>query len=75
MIGVGCVSLVETLILERLVLEMSIPEQRRSGRPISVSAVPSGPSIDIWRCHSEGFRWLAWRSWQAYAMSIRSQSL
>ena len=44
-LGVGGVSLVEFLTLyerwvgERLVLEMSIPKQRRSGRPISVSGV------------------------------------
>ena len=34
---------------ERLVLEMSVPKSRRLHRPISVSAVPVGPSIDIWR--------------------------
>ena len=34
---------------ERLVLEMSVPKSRRLHRPISVSAVPAGPSIDIWR--------------------------
>ena len=50
--GVGGVSFVEFLDLyerwagERPVLELFIPEQSRSGRPISVSAVPSGPSID-----------------------------
>ena len=46
---------VELLILcerwagERLVLEMSVPKLRRFNRPISVSAVPAGPSIHIWR--------------------------
>ena len=66
---VGGVSLVEVLILyerwagERLVLEMSVPKQRRSGRPISVSAVRSGPSIDtvallsVFGCHVESFGW------------------
>ena len=54
-LGVGGVSLVELLILyerwagERLVLEMSVPKLRRFNRPISVSAVPAGPSIDICR--------------------------
>ena len=54
-LGVGGVSFVELLILcerwagERLVLEMSVPKVRRLNRPISVSAVPAGPSIDIWR--------------------------
>ena len=54
-LGVGGVSYVELLILyerwagERLVLEMSVPKSRRRHRPISVSAVPDGPSIDIWR--------------------------
>ena len=54
-LGVGGVSFVELLMLyerwagERLVLEMSIPKPRRLHRPISVSAVPDGPSIDIWR--------------------------
>ena len=54
-LGVGGVSLVELLILyerwagESLVLEMSVPKLRRLDRPISVSAVLAGPSIDIWR--------------------------
>ena len=51
----GGVSFVELLILyerwagEKLVLEMSVPKLRRFHCPISVSAVPAGPSIDIWR--------------------------
>ena len=32
-----------------LVLEKASPRYRRPGRPISVSAVPFGPGIDIWR--------------------------
>ena len=54
-LGVGGVSYVELLILyelwagERLVLEKAHPRYLRPGRPISVSAVPFGPSIDIWR--------------------------
>ena len=53
--GVGGVSFVEMLILyelwagERLCLESAIPRHRRVGRPFSVSAVPFGPGIDIWR--------------------------
>ena len=31
-------------------LEKVLPFKRRAGRPISVSAVPVGPGIDIWRC-------------------------
>ena len=54
-LGVGGVSFVELLILyelwagERLVLEKAHPRYLRPGRPISVSAVPIGPGIDIWR--------------------------
>ena len=53
-LGVG-VSYVELLILyelwvgERLVLEKARPRYLRPGRPISVSAVPFGPGIDIRR--------------------------
>ena len=33
----------------RLSLEKAHPRYLRPGRPISVSAVPLGPGIDIWR--------------------------
>ena len=52
-LGVGGVSYLELLILhekwagERLVIEGAVPFARRVGRPISVSAVPVGPGIDI----------------------------
>ena len=54
-LGVGGVSYVELLILyellagERLVLDKAHPRYLRPGRPISVSAVPFCPGIDIWR--------------------------
>ena len=54
-LGVGGISYVELLILyelwagERLSLEKAHPRYFRPGRPISVSAVPFGPDIDIWR--------------------------
>ena len=54
-LGVGGVSYVELLILyelwagERLSLEKAHPRYLRPGRSISVSAVPFGPGIDIWR--------------------------
>ena len=54
-LGVGGISNVEVLLLhelwtgERLGLEKAVPRGRRHGRPISVSAVPPGPGIDIWR--------------------------
>ena len=54
-LGVGGVSYVELLILydlwadERLSLEKAHPRYLRPGRSISMSAVPLGPSIDIWR--------------------------
>ena len=55
-LGVGGISYVEFLILyelwagERLSLENRLhPRYLRPGRPISVSAVPFGPGIDIWR--------------------------
>ena len=53
--GGGGVSFVEMLILfelwagERLCGESAIPRHRRVGRPVSVSAVPFSPGIDIWR--------------------------
>ena len=53
--GVSGVSYVELLILyelwagERLSLEKAHPRYLRPARPISVSAVPFGPGIDIWR--------------------------
>ena len=56
-LGVGCISYVELLILyelwagERLVFEKAHPKYLRPGRPISVSAVPFGPGIDIWRSY------------------------
>ena len=49
------VSFAEIVILyevwagERLVLEKAVSRYRRPGRPISLSAVPFGPGIDIWR--------------------------
>ena len=54
-LGVGGISYVELLIMyelsagERLSLEKATPRYLRPGRPISVSAVPFGPGIDIWR--------------------------
>ena len=54
-LGVGGVPNVELLILyepwagERLSLEKAHPRYLRPGRPISVSAVPCGPGIDVWR--------------------------
>ena len=54
-LGVGGVSYLELLILyelwagERLSLEKATPRYLRPGRSISVSAVPFGPGIDIWR--------------------------
>ena len=54
-LGVGGISFVELLIFhelwagERLSLEKAHPRYLRPGRPISVSAVPFGPGIDLWR--------------------------
>ena len=54
-LGVGGISYVELLILyelwagERLSLEKAHPRYLRPGRPISVSAVPFCPGIEIWR--------------------------
>ena len=60
-LAVGGISYVELFILhelsagERLSLEKAHPRYLRPGRPISVSAVPFGPGIDIWRsCRSIG---------------------
>ena len=53
--AVGGISYVVLLILnelwagERLSLEKAQPRCLRPARPISVSAVPFGPGIDIWR--------------------------
>ena len=54
-LGPGGASYVELLILyerwagERLRIEDSIPKYRRPGRPISVSAAPLCPDVDIWK--------------------------
>ena len=54
-LGVGGISFVELFILyelwagERFSLEKAHPRYLRPGRPISVSAVPFGSGIDIWR--------------------------
>ena len=54
-LGVGGVSCVELLIMyelwagERLSLEKAQPRYLRPARPISVSAVPFAPGIEIWR--------------------------
>ena len=63
-LGVGGVSLVEFLILyewwagerpcvgdvcSKATMEKTHPRYLRPGRPISGSAVPSGPCIDMWR--------------------------
>ena len=54
-LGAGGVSFVELLILfellagERLSLEKAHPRYLRPGRLISVSSVPFGPGIDVWR--------------------------
>ena len=59
-LGVGGISCIELLFLyelwagERLTLEEAHPRFLRPGRPISVSAVPFGPGIDIWRCRFVG---------------------
>ena len=45
----GLVILYELWAGERLSLEKAHPRYLRPGRPISVSAVPFGPGIDIWR--------------------------
>ena len=57
-LGAGGVSCVELLLRhelwagERLSLEKAHPRYLRPGRPISMSAVPFGPGIDVWRsCH------------------------
>ena len=47
-LGVGGISY-ELCAGERLSLERAVPRCLRHGRPISVSAVPFGSGIDIWR--------------------------
>ena len=71
-LGVGGVSYVDLLIMyeiwdgERLSLEKAHTRYLRPGRPISVSAVPFGPGIDIWRscrfywCFNEVSLFTAW---------------
>ena len=77
-LGVGGTSYVELLTLyelwagERLSLERAVPRYLRHGRPISVSAVPFGPSIHIWRsCRFIGYEvslFFAWRSGSVCAL-------
>ena len=78
-LGVDGVSYVELLILyqlwagERLVLEKAVPQYRRAGRSISVSAGPSGPGTDIWCscrvhwCPFEVALCSTWWYWSVYA--------
>ena len=61
---------------ERLSLEKAHPRYLRPGRPISVSAIPFGPGIDIWR--SCPFYWYndevsllaTWSAWRFVLCSI-----
>ena len=80
-LGVSGISHVELLILyerwasERLVLEPAVPWARRGSRPISVSAVPAGPSIDIWRsCRFLGSMLRAPGSVAWWSLSLRPLS-
>ena len=79
-LGVGGFSYVELLILcelwagERLSLEKAHPRYLRPGRPISVSAVPFGPGLDIlaflsfhW-CFNEVSLFAAWWYWSVCAL-------
>ena len=45
----SCLSCVSAGLGERLGIEEAVLKSRRGGRPILVSAVPVGPSIDSWR--------------------------
>ena len=51
---------------ETLGIELALPENRKKGRPISVSAVPFGVGIETWRScrlpgkHVSCFDWSAW---------------
>ena len=79
-LGVGGISYVELLILyelwagQQLILEKAHNRYLRPGRPISVSAVPFGPGIDIWRsCRfigalNEVSLHAAWWSWSVCTM-------
>ena len=55
------------ILCELLVLEKAVPQYRRAGRSISVSAVPFDPATDIWRsskffgCVFSCSCWFAWR--------------
>ena len=85
--GVVEVPFIELLILhelsvgERLVLEKAVPRNQRPGRPISVSALPFGPGIDIWRsCRvswwcDQGLGHVAWRVGPVYALQYWCKSL
>ena len=59
---------------ERLSLEKAYIPHLRPGRPISVSAVPFGPGIDIWRsmsfhwCYDEVSLLTAWWAWSVCAL-------
>ena len=78
---VGGISYVDFLILyelwagERLSLEKVLPRYLRPGRPISASAVPFGPGIDIWRScrfvgaiNDEVSLLAAWWAWEVCAL-------
>ena len=76
-VGFGLVELVPPPPAgEKLTWRKAAPTCRRSGRPISGSAVPLSPGIEKWRlCPALGVPGASWQNWLADARVGNSMAM